>query len=125
MIAYAYLVVFECYGPLVEIAGYAFVLAMFAFGLLPGSFLAAYLAASFALGFMVSASALLLEEYSFRQYPRADQMARLILGAVVENLGYRQIVAFWRSVGLARWAQSKIMASPEELRVPGSDRPLL
>ncbi|MEO5677236.1 MAG: molybdopterin cofactor-binding domain-containing protein, partial [Usitatibacter sp.] len=125
MIAYAYLVVFECYGPLVEIAGYAFVLAMFAFGLLPGSFLAAYLAASFALGFMVSASALLLEEYSFRQYPRADQMARLVMGALIENLGYRQLVAFWRSVGLARWARSKIMARPEELRVPGSDRPQL
>lgn len=125
MIAYAYLVVFECYGPLVEIAGYAFVLAMFAFGLLPGGFLAAYLAASFALGFMVSASALLLEEYSFRQYPRADQVARLIMGAFIENLGYRQLVAFWRSVGLARWARSKIMASPEELRVPGSDRPQL
>ncbi len=126
MIAYAHLAVFECYGPLVEIAGYAFVLAMYGFGLVSGGFLAAYLAASFALGFMVSASALLLEEYSFRLYPRADQLARLILGAVVENLGYRQLVAFWRCVGLARWIQSRIAASPEQLRgIPGSDRPRL
>lgn len=124
--AYAYLMVFECYGPLIEIAGYAFVVAVFAFGLVPGGFLAAYLAASFALGFMVSASALLLEEYSFRLYPRADQLGRLVLAAGVENLGYRQLVAIWRCIGLMQWVRSRIEATPPQRReFPGSDRPRL
>lgn len=124
--AYAYQMVFECYGPLIEVAGYVFVIAMFAFGLIPGALLAAYLAASFTLGFMVSASALLLEEYSFRLYPRADQLARLIMGCVVENLGYRQLVAWWRTVGLAQWLRASIAATPAPRHEhPGSDRPRL
>ena len=48
-------------------------------------------------------SALLLEEYSFHLYPRFSQMGMLICVAIAENLGYRQLVTFWRLIGLTRW----------------------
>jgi hypothetical protein len=66
-----------------------------------------FLALAFSLGFMVSMSALLLEEMSFRLYPRWGQAARLAIAAIAENLGYRQLVAFWRLDALLRWWQAK------------------
>ena len=102
-LAVPFFLVFECYGPLIEIAGYVFMTAMWALGLIPGAALVAFLALAFSLGFLLSVSALLLEELSFRLYPRFSQMALLVAVAVVENLGYRQMVSAWRLVGLARW----------------------
>ena len=65
------------------------------------------LALTFALGFLVSMSALVLEDVSYRMYPRWGQSARLAIAAVVENLGYRQLVAFWRFDALLRWWQAR------------------
>ena len=70
--------------------------------LLPGLAFVGFLALVFALGFLVSMSGLLLEEVSFRLYPRWGQAARLSIAAVVENLGYRQLTAVWRLRGA--WA---------------------
>ena len=67
----------------------------------------AFLALVFALGFLVSMSALVLEDLSFRLYPRWGQAARLAIAAVVENLGYRQLVSFWRLDALMRWWQTR------------------
>jgi len=123
MLAYPWLAAFEVYGPPIEIAAYAFMLLMFALGQVSGIGLATFVGAAVALGFMVSASALLLEEYSFRFYPRSDQLLRLILGALVQNLGYRQLVAFWRTAGLVQWARSRLNATaPVRRELPGHGR---
>jgi cellulose synthase/poly-beta-1,6-N-acetylglucosamine synthase-like glycosyltransferase len=105
-LAFPFFMVFECYGPLIEIAGYAFMTAMFLLGQVSGLAFAAFLALAFSLGFLLSVSALLLEELSFHLYPRFSQMGALVCSAIVENLGYRQLVTFWRLVGLARWLRS-------------------
>ena len=116
MLAWPWLATFECLGPPIELAAYLFMVVMFLFGLVPGSALLMFLAASVALGFMVSASSLVLEEYAFRLYPRSDQLPRLIAGALVENLGYRQLVAVWRTVGLARWVWHRLRTRAPERR---------
>ena len=41
---------------------------------------------------------------SFRISRRQSQLAQLLLAAILENFGYRQLVAFWRLQGLWRWA---------------------
>jgi cellulose synthase/poly-beta-1,6-N-acetylglucosamine synthase-like glycosyltransferase len=106
-LAYPFLGFFERYGPAVEVTGYLLLAVMFALGLLPGLALVGVLALVFALGFLVSMSGLLLEEMSFRLYPRWGQAARLTIAALVENLGYRQLVACWRVDGMLRWWQSR------------------
>ena len=103
MLAFPFFMVFECYGPLIEVAGYAFMAAMFIFGQISGTAFAAFLLLAFSLGVLLSVSALLLEEVSFHLYPKASQLAILVLVAVAENLGYRQLVTWWRLVGLVRW----------------------
>jgi len=105
--AFPFLLVFELYGPAIEIPSYLLLSMMFVLGLLPGMAFVAFVALVFALGFLVSMSSLLLEELSFRFYPRWGQAARLALAAVVENLGYRQLVACWRLDALIGWWQSR------------------
>ncbi|MEO7744295.1 MAG: glycosyltransferase family 2 protein [Usitatibacter sp.] len=94
----------ECYAPLLEIAAYLFVAAMFALGQISGATFVAYLALAFALGFLASVSGMLLEEMSFNLHPRFEQLERLVITAMVDNLGYRQLQSIARARGLARWA---------------------
>ena len=106
-LAYPFLGLFERFGPAIEVLGFLLLAAMFVLGLLPGMMFVAVVALASALGFLVSMSGLLLEELSFRLYPRWGQSARLAIAAVVENLGYRQLVAIWRVDALLRWWQTR------------------
>ena len=103
LLAFPFFMVFECYGPLIEIAGYLFMTLMYLLGFLSGTGFAAFLLVSFSMGFLLSVSALMLEEISFHLYPRFRQMGVLVATALFENLGYRQLVTVWRLIGLTRW----------------------
>jgi cellulose synthase/poly-beta-1,6-N-acetylglucosamine synthase-like glycosyltransferase len=98
--ALPWLLLLETYGPLVELAGYLFMAAMWAFGLVSGAMLAAFLALAVALGFLASATALLLETLSSDMYPRLRQLLLLALVALVENAGYRQLMTALRAAAL-------------------------
>jgi cellulose synthase/poly-beta-1,6-N-acetylglucosamine synthase-like glycosyltransferase len=102
-LAFPFFMLFECYGPLIEVAGYVFMAATWVLGLISGAAFVAFLALAFSLGFLLSASALLLEEMSFHLYPRFSQMGVLVATAIAENLGYRQLNTVWRLIGLVRW----------------------
>jgi cellulose synthase/poly-beta-1,6-N-acetylglucosamine synthase-like glycosyltransferase len=103
LLAFPFFMLFECYGPLIEVAGYACTAALWALGYVTGTQMLLFMLLAFSLGFLLSVSALLLEEMSFHLYPHASQLAVLVLVAVAENLGYRQMVTWWRLVGLTRW----------------------
>ena len=45
---------------------------------------------------LVSILAVLLEDITFRRYPRPRDMALLVGAAVLEHLGYRQLTVWWR-----------------------------
>jgi cellulose synthase/poly-beta-1,6-N-acetylglucosamine synthase-like glycosyltransferase len=100
LIAFPYFIVFELVGPVVELVGYAVVIASATLGALSLAFLAAFFAAAVLVGFFLSLSALALEEFSFRRYVRGREVGRLLIAAVIENLGYRQLVALWRTRAL-------------------------
>ena len=67
------------------------------------------------LGVLLSTSAFLFEQMSFRVYPRLGQTLRLFLFAVIENFGYRQLNSVWRMYGMlkhfggkpAQWGEMK------------------
>ena len=103
LFAFPFFLVFECYGPIIEVAGYVLMTLFFLLGLVSGKGFAAFLLLAFSMGFLLSVSALLLEETSFHLYPRFSQMGLLVATAILENVGYRQLVTFWRVVGLTRW----------------------
>ncbi|HVF20821.1 MAG TPA: glycosyltransferase [Mycobacteriales bacterium] len=106
-VSYPFLVVFECLGPLIELAGYAFVVTATILGLLSVHAMVAFLLLAVALGTVLSLSALLLEERWFRSYSERGALRSLVGAALLENLGFRQLNLVWRAVGLFRFAFGK------------------
>lgn len=103
-LAFPFMALFECLGPVIEVTGYGLMLVGLAGGLVSASALGAFLLLAIGLGVMLSVCALLLEELSFHIYMRPRELAVLALAAVLENFGFRQLITLWRLDGLARWA---------------------
>ena len=102
-LAFPFMFVFECLGPIIEVAGYLAVIVLGLAGLLSPEAFLVFLFASVGLGVLLSVNALLLEELSFHLYSRPSQQLRLFAVAVLENFGYRQLTSVWRLLGLLRW----------------------
>jgi cellulose synthase/poly-beta-1,6-N-acetylglucosamine synthase-like glycosyltransferase len=107
LVAFPYFILFELLGPLIELLGYAIVIASAALGALSLAFLGAFFAAAVLVGFFLSLSALALEEFSFRRYVRGREVGRLLVAAVIENFGYRQLLALWRTRALVELARGR------------------
>jgi cellulose synthase/poly-beta-1,6-N-acetylglucosamine synthase-like glycosyltransferase len=99
--------VFEAAGPVIELAGYVFMTLAFAFNGISLFAFAAFMLMTITMGVLLSMSALLLEEMSFRTYPRTRDFFLLMAVMVVENFGYRQLNSWWRMVGTWKWIRGK------------------
>jgi cellulose synthase/poly-beta-1,6-N-acetylglucosamine synthase-like glycosyltransferase len=99
-LAYPFMLIFECFGPVLELAGYGWMLFAFASGIISAQVLLAFLLVAIGLGILLSVSGLLLEEMSFHLYPKKRHLIWLTLALVVENFGYRQLSAVWRVMGM-------------------------
>jgi len=102
-LAMPFYVIFELFGPLIEVSGYFFFAIAWWQGWLSWSSAAVFLALAVGLGVVLSASAIMLEELSFHLYPKIRHVVTLFAMAILENLGYRQLNALWRAWGLVRW----------------------
>jgi hypothetical protein len=91
----------------IEVGGYLFVGLSFAMGWLTWQAAVAFIVISVGLGMLLSTSALLLEELSFHVFPKVRHLVALFAVALLENLGYRQLLAAWRLVGLSQWLRRK------------------
>ncbi len=102
-LAIPFYLIFELFGPIIEVAGYVFIIVCGWMGWLSWPEAGIFLALAIGLGVLLSTSAIMLEELSFHMYPRTRDLLVLYLIAVVENFGYRQLTAIWRLQGLLRW----------------------
>lgn len=102
-LAFPFMVVFEWLGPLIEVAGYLFMVLAFSAGLVSLEALVTFMLVAFGFGLVLSVSSLLLEEISFHIYQKPGQIAVLLLTVVLENFGYRQLNSAWRLWGLLLW----------------------
>jgi cellulose synthase/poly-beta-1,6-N-acetylglucosamine synthase-like glycosyltransferase len=102
-VAIPFYLVFELMGPIIEVAGYLFIIACAMLGWLSMPEALIFLALAISLGMLLSTSAIMLEELSFHIYPRTRDLMLLYTIAIVENFGFRQLTAIWRLQGLVRW----------------------
>lgn len=102
-LAFPFMALFEWFGPLLEVAGYAFAFSGYLLGYLDSTALVAFLLVAVGLGVLLSVSALLLEELSFHVYQRPGQLAVLLMVVLLENFGYRQLNSFWRLLATLKW----------------------
>lgn len=102
-LAFPFVLLFEGFGPIIEMAGYLTFVLGAAMGFVSVPALLAFLSIAVGLGILLSVSAILLEELSFHVYPKPQHVLLLFGAAIAENLGYRQINSLWRFLGFARW----------------------
>jgi cellulose synthase/poly-beta-1,6-N-acetylglucosamine synthase-like glycosyltransferase len=107
LVAFPYFLFFELLGPLLGVIGFPAVAASLYFGTLSLAFVGGFLAVSVLFGTLLSVAALALEEYSFRRHRRHRDAARLLLFALLENFGYRQLVDLWRLMAFVDLARRK------------------
>lgn len=99
MVAMPFYFIYEMIGPFIEIAGYIAFIALLLSGNADTSFIVVFLLVSIVMGMCLSVFTLVLEEISFHRYPKFKHMIHLILVAVIENIGYRQLNSWWRIKG--------------------------
>jgi cellulose synthase/poly-beta-1,6-N-acetylglucosamine synthase-like glycosyltransferase len=106
-LAFPFMMLFELFGPLIEVAGYGLMTAAFFCGSLSWQSYAAFMLVAFGFGVLLSLAALLLEESAFRTYPKLSHLLTLFGVVLLENLGYRQLNAYWRLRAMIQWLGGK------------------
>lgn len=99
-IAFGNVLLVDVIGPIIEALGYLLIPAFYLVGTLSVEYLEAFAAVSFTFGVSISAAALALEESELRRFPDARSLIVLMVAAIAENFGYRQINNLWRLQGL-------------------------
>jgi cellulose synthase/poly-beta-1,6-N-acetylglucosamine synthase-like glycosyltransferase len=87
---------FEMISPVVELSGYLLLPVLWTLGLLNASIAVTFFALAILYMILISALSVLLEDMVFRRYPRILDLGRLLIGAVLENFGFRQLTVWWR-----------------------------
>ncbi|MGX6607068.1 glycosyltransferase family 2 protein [Micromonosporaceae bacterium Da 78-11] len=104
LIALPYYVIFELLAPFIELAA----LVLLPLGLWVDAvdlgFAWRFALVAYGYGLLISLVALFIEEVSFHRYRRWTDMLRGVTAAIMENFGYRQVLAFWQVAGaLGAW----------------------
>jgi len=94
---------FEAFGPVVEIAGLLSVVVGGLLGLMNWPFVVLFALASLGYGVFLSVAAIAVEEMTFHRYERWRDLGALLVASVLENLGFRQLHACG---GCADWRRS-------------------
>src|SRR5262249_44326897 len=107
LFALPYFVVFELFGPILEVFGYlAFALTIIV-GIGSPAYAALFLSLSLSYGLILSFATVLMEERAFQRYPGWRDLFRLASMAVIENLGYRQFLSVIRVRGWVTYLRGK------------------
>ncbi len=96
MLGLPYLWAFEAGGTVVEVVGYVVVIVSALLGELNAPFLALFVLLAMAYGVALSVSALVMDDARSLRTQSAGDIAWLLLCTVIENFGYRQLLALWR-----------------------------
>ena len=111
----------EGMGAVVEFLGYVLVPVFIYLGKIPTHLLLVFILLGFVYGGFLSVGAVLLEELTYRRYPRFRDLVTLLIFALSENLGYRQLVLYYRFQGVLkflagsrRWEKVAHVGAPAE-----------
>ncbi|HEX6311224.1 MAG TPA: glycosyltransferase family 2 protein, partial [Acidimicrobiia bacterium] len=95
-----HLLLFELLGPVVELVGVIAVALSFVFGLVSVWFAVLFLVVAVGYGMFLSFASMVVEELSYHRYRRWRDFGAGLAAGVVENIGFRQMHAWWRFLGV-------------------------
>ena len=102
-----YFWIFELIGPIFEVVGYITVPISWLLGVVDLHFMVSFFLVAVLYGIILSTGALLMEENTFRKYPKISQIAKLYLYAILDNLGYRQLNTIFKVQGTFGYRKNK------------------
>ncbi|HYD52759.1 MAG TPA: glycosyltransferase [Gemmatimonadaceae bacterium] len=133
MVAYPFFFFGEMLAPVVELCGYIALVLGFLVGGIDWEYARLFLIVAIGYGILLSFWAIVLEELSFRRYPRYRDLLWMFAFAVLENLGYRQMTvwfrlkAFWmffrREHGWGKMEREGFAGRPDSLDSGAGPRP--
>ncbi len=97
----------EAFGCGVEFVGYLVIPFSFILGITPFSIFMLFILLSTVYGALLSVGGVLLAEITYRRYPRMSDLVKLLVYAAIENLGYRQMTAFFRAQAMLQYLRGK------------------
>jgi cellulose synthase/poly-beta-1,6-N-acetylglucosamine synthase-like glycosyltransferase len=103
MLSYPFQLYIEGFGAAVEFIGYFMVPMALMLGIVPPTLFVLFVVLGLVYGSFLSVGAVLLEELTYRRYPGFKDLSTLLVFAVIENIGYRQLVLYYRFQGLVRF----------------------
>ena len=103
LVVFPYFVFVELLAPVIELIGILGLVVGLVFGLVNVPFAVVFFLAAYGLGTLLTTFTLLLEELSFHRYNRQTDRLILVLWAILENLGYRQLTVIWRIQGIVKY----------------------
>lgn len=107
LFGFPYYAIFELIGPMIEVIGILFFIISLIFNLISFQFTVAFLSVTILYGLILSILGILLEEMTYKRYPKLKSFFTLILSAILENFGYRQINSYWRFAGMLDFIRGK------------------
>ncbi len=107
MLTIPYFCFFDFIGPIIEMLGYIFIPISWALGYLEFEFMINFYILGILYGTILSVGSLLLEENIFGKYPKISQILKLFFFAIVDNLGYRQIMTFIKIFAMLRFKKNR------------------
>ncbi len=107
LFVYPYFVVVELLAPVVEALGLLGLAAGLLLGAVDLSFAILFFLVAYGLGIVLATFTLALEELSFHRYGRLRDRALLVVWAVLESLGYRQLTVVWRLRGIWKFLRKR------------------
>jgi cellulose synthase/poly-beta-1,6-N-acetylglucosamine synthase-like glycosyltransferase len=100
MLALPFFLFFELLGPVLEVLGLASVLLAAGLGLLDVGTAVVMVGLALAVGTLLSTTTIAVEEFTFHRYRRGRDLLSLVAAGVLENVGFRQVHAWFRLRGL-------------------------
>ena len=107
MFTFPYFILFETFGPLVELTGYVLTGLGVLFGIFDLKVIYLFFLAAVLYGMILSTASVILEELSTRRYPKVRNLLLLMVASLVENLGFRQLLTFWRAMAFVDLMRGK------------------
>jgi cellulose synthase/poly-beta-1,6-N-acetylglucosamine synthase-like glycosyltransferase len=97
LIGMPFYLLFEAVGPIVELMGYVFIPVLWFLHLLDVNFALMFFVLAILYNIMLSLLALIIDDLLFQRYERASDLAKMMGSAVLEFIGYRQILTVRRA----------------------------
>ncbi len=97
----------EALGCVVEFLGYILIPFSFLLGMTPLSVFLLFIFLAMVYGALLSVGGVLLEEITYRRYPKMKDLVHLLLFAAIENFGYRQLMVVYRVQGFLQYLRGK------------------